>query len=110
MFEPIEITFKDQSLKVPANRVFGLIASIEEHITITELYDKPKNTAIAKAYAAAVNYAGGDASVNDVYSMLFDAQGALNIRNAIQSLILMMIPPEHLQQKSEPQEKKPKPD
>ena len=100
MFEPIEIKFKEQSLKVPANSVFGLIAAIEEHITIAELYSNPKNTAIARAYASAVNYAGGQATTSEVYTMLFDNDGALNIRNAIQSLILIMIPPEHLRDKS----------
>jgi hypothetical protein len=93
MFEKITIQFKGQDFTVPANKVFGLIASIEQHITIQELHDKPKNTAIANAYAAAINYAGGDAKPHEVYEMLFDLQGALNIRTAVTNLVMMMVPP-----------------
>lgn len=100
IFNPVEITFRDQVLKVPANQVLGLIAAVEDEITISELYSNPKNTAVARAYAAAIRYAGGSASVAEVYEELFDMGGKTNIRAAIQSLIMMMIPPKHLQEKS----------
>jgi len=113
MFESIHISFKDQELKVPATKVFGLIAEIEEHITISDLYSNPKNTAIAKAYSAAVRYAGGKASTSEVYEMLFDADGASNVRVVIESLMMMMIPPKHLRpdvENSGDSEKKAMPD
>lgn len=96
MFEKIVIEYKGDELTVPASRVFGLIATIEEHVTIQELHDNPKNTAIASAYAAAIRYAGGKANPADVYSMLFDTKSALNIRAAITNLVMMMVPPSAL--------------
>jgi hypothetical protein len=96
MFEKIVIEYKGEELAVPANRVFGLIATIEEHITIQELHDNPKNTSIASAYAAAIRYAGGKANPVDVYAMLFDTNSALNIRAAITNLVMMMVPPSAL--------------
>jgi hypothetical protein len=96
MFEKIVIEFKGQQYTVPANRVFGLVAEIEEHIRITDLHNGPKNTAVAKAYAAAINYAGGDADIGEVYEMLFDRDGGLNIRTAITNLMMMMLPPSAL--------------
>ena len=93
MFEKIVIEYNGEELTVPATRVFGLIATIEEHITIQELHDNPKNTAIASAYAAAIRYAGGKANPADVYAMLFDTNSALNIRAAITNLVMMMVPP-----------------
>lgn len=93
MFEKIIIEYKGEELTVPATRVFGLIATIEEHITIQELHDNPKNTAIASAYASAIRYAGGKANPTDVYAMLFDTSSALNIRAAITNLVMMMVPP-----------------
>ena len=109
MFEKITIEFKGDELEVPANKVFGLIAEIEEHITLPELHSKPKNTAIASAYAAAIRYAGGKATTFEVYEMLFDMEGALNIRNAINNLVMMMVPPSALQQKGEVEDVKKKP-
>lgn len=96
MFDKVKIEFKGEEFTVPANKVFGLIAEIEEHITIQDLHEKPKNTAIAKAYAAAIRYAGGEASVVDVYEQLFDSSSSLNIRSAITNLVMMMVPPSAL--------------
>lgn len=101
MFEKITIEFKGETFVVPANGVFGLIAAIEEHITIQDLHDNPKNTAIAAAYAAAIRYAGGKATTSEVYCMLFDEGGALNIRTAITNLVMMMVPPSALQDAEE---------
>lgn len=101
MFEKITLQYKGQDLTVPANRVFGLIAEIEQHITIQELSGTPKNTAIANAYSAAINYAGGDSTPADVYEMLFDMDGALNIRVAITNLVMMMVPPKAIREASE---------
>lgn len=110
IFNPVTVSFRGEDYKVPANQVLGLIAAVEDEITIAELYGNPKNTAVARAYAAAIRYAGGAASVSDVYEELFDMKGAHNIRSVIQSLILMMIPPKHLQEeeKSEAPSKKKK--
>ena len=101
MFEPIVIEFKGEEFKVPANQVFGLIATIENYITLADLHGSPKNTALAEAYAAAVRYAGGNATKSEVYEMLFDMTGPQNIRSAIGSLMAMMIPPSAMKKAKE---------
>lgn len=106
IFNPVTVCFRDKEYTVPANQVLGLIASVEDEITLAELYGNPKNTAVARAYSAAIRYAGGTASVSEVYEDLFDAKSSSSIRAVIQSLILMMIPPKHLQE-DEPEEKAP---
>lgn len=103
MFEKITLQYKGQDFTVPASRVFELIAEIEQHITIQELSGSPKNTSIANAYSAAINYAGGDSTPGDVYEMLFDMDGALNIRVAITNLVMMMVPPKAIRESQEAQ-------
>ena len=95
MFNPVVVEFKGDKYEVPANKVLGLIASIEEHANIVALNDPStlKYTSLAKAYAAAIWYAGGKASVDDVYAELFNKDGVSNVRAAIANLVLMMVPP-----------------
>lgn len=109
IFNPVVVSFRGNDYSVPANGVLGLIAAVEDEITISELYSNPKNTAVAKAYAAAIRYAGGSATVSEVYEELFNMKGKDNIRAVIQSLILMMVPPKHLQEPSEGVEEVKKP-
>jgi len=108
MFEPIEIKYKDQTLTVPANKVLGLIASIEQHVNIVQLSDPASLSyvALARAYAAAIWYAGGKANVEEVYALLFEEGGASSVQSAITSLTMMMVPPSAIKQAEDSGEKK----
>jgi hypothetical protein len=95
MFKPITLTFKGQDYEVPANKVLGLIAEIEEHVNVVQLNDPTslKYSSLARAYAAAIWYAGGRADPDEVYAMLFEHGGATSVRNVIADLITLMVPP-----------------
>ena len=107
MFEPIEIGFKGESFTVPANQVFGLIATIENYITFGDLQialaGGGKNTALAQAYAAAVRYAGGKATHDEVYCMMFDKDSPQNVKLVLSSIMSMMIPPDAIKKAEEEQ-------
>lgn len=94
---------------MPGDEVMGLIDTIEDHVTLDELHRMQytgsiKRMQIAKAYAAALNYAiraSGSklerVTADDVYSELYQPGKALeNTVNQVYGLIAMLIPPEHL--------------
>lgn len=97
MFNPVDLEFKGQNLSVPANRVLGLIASIEAHVNIVALNNPEKLSyaSLARAYADAIKYAGGKATADEVYEELFGA-GNSNVHAVIGNLMIMMLPPSAL--------------
>lgn len=107
MFESVEITWKGDNFRVPPKKVMGLIAAIEEHITLSVLMEpeKIKNTSIAGAYAAAVNYAGGEADAGDVYTALFDGEGQ-SMADILGAITSIMIPPSARRAESEKKPRK----
>ena len=107
MFEKIVLTWKGEKFTVKPKKVMGLIATIEEYITLGQMSqpDKLGNTNIAKAYAAAINYAGGDADADEVYFALF-SDGETDINAILGALLSIMIPPNAVQD----DEKKPEPE
>lgn len=109
MFNPTTLVWNEKEYLIPANRMMGAIASIEEHITLNELHEtsQRRNTiklaSLAGAYAAALQYAGAKVSQEDVYKGIF-AQGGVGssfIIEAVQTLILMMVPPTSVTKGSE---------
>ena len=98
VFQDVELTWKGAQHTVPANRVMGLICEIEEHITLAELLSEkgaPMGR-LAKAYAAALKYAGAPATPELVYESLFK-DSHQNIPEAVNGLLSMMLPPSTLQ-------------
>lgn len=115
LFNEIGLSWGGKEYVVPPEKVMGLIEVIEDSITLEELGGSAgglKRASIAKAYAQALRYAGcKDVTQQDVYSYLFNPKSAMSIQPIVTSLLMMMIPPEHLQdataQEKEP-EKKPR--
>lgn len=102
IFKEVCIKYKSKEYKIPANRVMGLVETVEEVITIEELASgKLYRAKMAKAFSAAINYAGGYADREEVYSMFFDASNSEEMAGIINSILQLMIPPEHLQNKEE---------
>jgi len=95
MFGPVTLEYNGSSYSVDADNVFALCAEIEEHITLIDLYSpKQQFTKLAKAYAAALNFAGCKVDVEEVYSRLFISDGAIKTNEAIAGLLMILIPPE----------------
>ena len=101
IFHEVGLTWKGTEYTVPSDKVMGLIEVVEEVITIEELTstDKIQRAKISKAYAVALRYAGAaDATQQEVYTSFFDPTKFVEMQTIVTSLLMMMIPPEHLQQ------------
>ena len=106
VFEPIKIEWEGQEYEIPANRILGLIEQIETHVSYLDLLGNYKLARISKAYGAALRYADADVTDDQVYEKMFDGASAGQVQKAVNGMLAMMIPPKHLQKKTE--ESKPK--
>lgn len=133
MFSPAEFEWNGESFSVPADRVMGLLAVIEDHITHEKLIyimssvanasskavagsmdaqvlaevDIPR-VRLSRAMGAALRYAGAKASDEDVYHSLFGADGVITVLSIVDSLLRLSQPPQEMEQKVSPK-KKPSP-
>lgn len=100
-FESITLVFGGKKYVIPANRVMGAILSIEDHLTLDQLYKyADSNTAplgkISVAYAAVLRYAGAEVADEDVYVSLFGREDPTAMATAVHNLMRMMLPPAEL--------------
>lgn len=107
VFEPVTLAWKGKEYTVDPDKVMMLIAKIEEVITLSEVYSYAQKGAapvakIAMAYGVALRYAGADVRDDAVYKGLFSG-GSDSIPAALNALLSMMIPPDELRQKGQPQ-------
>lgn len=99
IFQPIPIAWEGVEHVIPADRVMGAIAAIEDVVTLHELQQfAVRKTApmgkLAMAYGAVLRYAGARVTDEEVYSgMLGSGDRAPSISIAIAGLLNMMIPP-----------------
>jgi len=97
IFQEIGISWKGNEYVVPADKVMGLIVVVEDIITMEELSgDGIKRGKLSKAFCAAVDYAGGNADCEEVYSTFFNISEKNEISGIINCILGLMIPPEHL--------------
>lgn len=102
VFDDITLSWGDENYTVPADRVMGLLARIDSHITFSEL-NNPNGVPVAKlsnAYSAALAYAGANVPPEKIYYEFFNS-GSDATTTAIAGLMTMMIPPGHLQSKND---------
>ena len=109
IFEEVGLTWEGTEYTVPAEQVMGLVEVVEDIITIEELSGRGvKRAKVARAFAAALRYAGAkEVDPQAVYNSLFSADSMVFTNSAVNALLSLMIPPEHLQTKAEPPEKPP---
>lgn len=104
IFQPVTLKWDDKEYVVPANQVMGLIAQIEDVITLAELMNK-KGAPLARVsmgYGAALRYAGAKVKDEDVYKGMFSENASATIQAAVAGLLSMMIPPQELMEDSAP--------
>jgi hypothetical protein len=94
IFQDITFSHKDKDYKIKSNQVMRLIAMIEDVITLQELTTQPRLSRLAEAYTVALNYAGADLSIDEVYASLFGDGGSARITEAVTNLVMMMLPPD----------------
>jgi hypothetical protein len=102
IFQEVELSWNGEAVTIPADKVMGAIAVIEEHITFLELVamsqaGTPKMTVIAQCYGAVLRYAGLNVSDEECYAGMF-ASGAAQAEciAAVQTLLVMCVPPDVL--------------
>lgn len=114
MFEPVLLKWEGREYTVPADQVMGLIDTVEDVVTLDELYKmqsegKIKRMQVSKAYAAAINY-GIRASESDdkpvkaqeIYESLYSKESALvNTVSTIGGLMAMLLPPDMVKKSAE---------
>ena len=99
IFEKIEISWKGEDYVVQPDKVMGLIEVIEDTITLEELANGKgiKRSKISRAFYDVLRYAGAKGiSREEIYSGLFDPSKSVEMQEIINTLLTMMIPPEHL--------------
>lgn len=107
-FDDIRLNWQGTDYVIPANKVMGAIARIEDVITLTELIQmsrqgKVKFASIAAAYAGVLRYAGVQISDEQVYLGLFQDNNAAVVNAALAGLLQMMLPPDASSKKDAPQ-------
>lgn len=110
IFEEVGLSWNGQEHTVPADKVMGLIDAVEEHITIDELLGSGiRRVKLARAFAAALRYAGATkVSVDDIYTALFGDGALKTTTETINLLLTLMVPPEHIRKEAQQQDAAPK--
>jgi hypothetical protein len=97
----------EREYTIPPNRVLQAIAKVEDHVTLVELHTYGlNNTAplakLSMAFGALLRHAGADVSDDQVYTAMFKSgEMQKNMVNAVQTMLMLMIPPEHLLRKED---------
>jgi hypothetical protein len=101
VFQDIELGWNGKQFTIPANRVMGAIARIEEVVTLVELQrcNEANKAPIAKlcmAFGAVLRYAGCMVDDDEVYAGLFEDGKTGNVMESLTVILAMMVPPETL--------------
>lgn len=99
VFTPVELEWKEQIFTVKPHKVMGMIAAIEDVITLPELQahclrGSPPMGKLSMAYGVALRYAGARVTNDEVYDFAFSSsQSQLSVMQAAMGLMKMMLPP-----------------
>lgn len=98
IFQPVFLSWNGTEYEVPADKVMMLIATVEEIISLSDLTKpNPPFMKVARAYAAALAYAGArGVNAELIYSTYFTSAAKVNYSAAVNGLLMMMIPPESI--------------
>lgn len=99
IFEPIELTWKGETIIIPSDQVMRAISCVEEVLTIGEIYQMHESgkialTKLAAAYGAVLRFGGISVKVEEVYAGMFSEQSAFKVMDALGIILNMMIPKE----------------
>jgi hypothetical protein len=99
IFQPIRLSWHSRDFTIPAERVMGAIAVVEEVMTFPEIVrmiggGHPNISKVARAYGALLRYAGAGVDDDEVYEGLFKP-GTMHaqVLTALDMLAAMMLPP-----------------
>jgi hypothetical protein len=98
VFDDVILVWDSKEYKIPASRMLGAIAQIEEVITFQELcIAREKNkislSRLSEAYGGVLRYAGVKATDEEVYAGMFaSGAGQLALVTALTTILMMMVP------------------
>lgn len=109
MHKKIVIKWKDEEYVVKSKKIMRLLFGIEQHVTLCQLANpiSLSNVAVARAYSFALHFSGADVSEEEVYEALFDKEHGQSMKDVLDTLMMMLVPPESYQKKEIDEEKKP---
>lgn len=108
IFKEVGLTWGGKEYTIKPDKVMGLVEVVEDVITLEELTGAVKRGKLSKAYCVALRYAGCNSVTQEqVYKALYDPEKQKDVGPMVTAILMMMIPPEHLQSSAAP--KKPKP-
>ncbi|HVQ43354.1 MAG TPA: hypothetical protein VMT30_00085 [Candidatus Saccharimonadia bacterium] len=98
MFEAVDLIWGEEVYTIAPDKILGAIAIIEEHYTFQDLADanqkqKLSLVGLARAYGDVMRYAGAKITDEQVYVGMFSGNMSSNVRNSVNTLLAMMIPP-----------------
>jgi hypothetical protein len=98
VFTDIELVWAGKVHAIKSHRVMGLIAQMEQFITLTELASFQLRGAVplarlCQAYAAALKYAGARVEADEIYGAVFsDAETQASVVASVSALMKLMLP------------------
>ena len=101
-FQRIRLKWRDREYSIEPDRIVRAIAAVEDFITLGEIHRYlERGTAplgkVSQAYAAMLRHAGARVTEEEVYDGIFgDGDVQVRILDAVQNLMILMIPPKHL--------------
>jgi len=99
IFQPIKLSWHDRDFTIPAERVLGAIAVVEDVATFPDIArminrGEPNFSKVARAYGALLRYAGASVLDDEVYAGLFNPETMqAQVLTALNLLAVMMTPP-----------------
>ena len=101
IFNPIGLSWEGKDFTIPAERVLGAIAEVEEVVVFPDLVamisGKPNMSKISRAYGALLRYAGAQLTDDQVYAGMFrEGETHTQVLTALNALVMLMMPPASL--------------
>lgn len=111
VFQPVKVSWKGADYTIAPNRLMRCIAMIEEIVTLPFLSKcwvsgELPYAKLAMALGAVLRYAGANVTDEEVYAEMFKGPERRMLAAAtLQTLMVMMFPPEHLRELQEASKK-----
>ncbi len=102
IFEKVTLEWKNKKFVIEPENVLKAIAIIEEHFTVNELIqdmaaERIKVSRLCSCMGDVLRFAGSDVTDEELYAGMYGGgDGQAKVVATIQTLILMVIPPEQL--------------
>lgn len=112
-FDDVKMTWNGKDYTIPASSVFEVACRIEEVIPIPVLCKSlsdgtPSFTKVARAYGAALRFAGANVTDEQIYSGMFGStERQSEIMVACQALLAVLLPKDVLEGMGKPAENPP---